>query len=375
MLSKIQLGMTEYASSRFRPRFHKLYILLAWAFLISFISFRNYQYLSSGMLTPKFQLIHEAYVFNLWYLPLSLITLAVLCCFLARRVAKVYIYSACLLFFLAIDLFILRYYITYVEPQKLVVRHIIIESPKVSSILRILHLSDIQCGAVGSYEEKVFRTIDSLNPDLIINTGDYLQTIAPATFESEFPKLVQLIRNSNAPYGTFGVFGDTELELYSIPKVELGALKLLSSRSELILTHAGRIHLHGLSLYESKNPEWAKRAAVQWLDESSDNDFRILFGHSPDYALGVKALPIDLCLAGHTHGGQVRLPFVGALVIDSKIPNDWSRGFRKIGTPFLNVSAGVGSNRFGGLPPIRFNCPSEMSLIELVPIKKSLTKL
>lgn len=369
MLSKIQLGMTEYSSRRFRPRSHKLCILLSWTFLISFIAFRNYQFFSSGLLSPNFHLIHEAYAFNLWYLPLSLIILALVCCFLALRVAKIYSCSAYLLFFLAIDLFGLRYYITYIEPQKLVVKHIIIESPKVSDKLRILHLSDIQTGAVGSYEEKIFRTIDSLNPDIIINTGDYLQAVAPATFQSEFPKLVRLIRESDAPYGTYGVFGDTELELYSTPKTELGALKLLSSRSELILTHAGDISLFGLSLHESKNPEWAKRAVGQWIEDSSDYDFRILFGHAPDYALGVNALPIDLCLAGHTHGGQVRLPFIGALVIDSKIPNNWSRGFRKIGIPFLNVSAGAGSNRFGGLPPIRFNCPSEMSLIELVPIK------
>jgi predicted MPP superfamily phosphohydrolase len=80
-------------------------------------------------------------------------------------------------------------------------------------------------------------------------------------------------------------------------------------------------------------------------------------------------LPIDLCLAGHTHGGQVRLPYWGALVIDSEVPEAWSSGFARIGIPYLNVSAGAGSNRFGGLPPMRLNCPTEMTLIELAPIK------
>ena len=110
------------------------------------------------------------------------------------------------------------------------------------------------------------------------------------------------------------------------------------------------------------------RTVDPWLASAEADDFTILFGHAPDYALQMVDQPIDLCLAGHTHGGQVRLPWYGALVIDSKVPKDWSKGFRRIGIPYLNVSAGAGSNRFEGLPPIRFNCPTEMTLIELVPI-------
>ena len=133
-------------------------------------------------------------------------------------------------------------------------------------------------------------------------------------------------------------------------------------------TGGGTIDLYGLSLYQSKEQEWAVRAVEDWLSKSEANAFRILLGHAPDYALGVKDQQIDLCLAGHTHGGQVRLPGYGPLVIDSEVPKKWSRGFRSIGIPYLNVSAGAGSNRYEGLPPIRFNCPTEMTLIELVPV-------
>jgi predicted MPP superfamily phosphohydrolase len=159
------------------------------------------------------------------------------------------------------------------------------------------------------------------------------------------------------------------MELYRVPKESLGPLELLSSRTTAIDTGAGLLSLHGLSLYQSNKAEWAQRSVEPWLAQSEDSEFRILMGHAPDYAMGMAEQPIDLCLAGHTHGGQVRLPFFGPLTTYSEVPKDWARGFRRIGIPYLNVSAGAGSNRFNGLPPIRFNCPTEMTLIELVPLR------
>jgi predicted MPP superfamily phosphohydrolase len=271
--------------------------------------------------------------------------------------------------FLGVDLFVLRYYVTYVEPERLVVHHVRLETPKLDQTVRILHISDIQAGSIEDYQEAIFERIEALAPDLIINTGDFLQVVPPATFEGEWPKLHALITRVNPRLGTYAVFGDTERELYRIPREQLEPLVMLSSRDQRIEVGAGAINLHGLSLYQSKSGEWAMRSIEQWLARSDPNDFRILFGHSPNYAMSVAEAPIDLCLAGHTHGGQVQVPFYGALVTYSEVPREWARGFRRVGIPYLNVSAGAGSNRYQGLPPIRFNCPTEMTLIELVPLR------
>lgn len=354
---------------------------ISWRWIVSasvilgfYVLIRNLNYVRMGMLKPDFGLIHKAYDFNFWELPLSLLGMAFMLAagaFLWQEARKSMAGIAILFSFLAVDLFALRYYITFVEPQKLVVRHIRLETTKLTEPVRIVHLSDIQSGGISAYERKIFERIRELKPDLILNTGDFLQVVPPATFESEFPKLLELIRSVNPKFGTYAVFGDTEQELYSIDSKNLLPMKILSSRFERIPVEGSAIELFGLSLYESRNPEWALRAIKGWLQPAKENEFRILFGHAPDFAIGMKNQRIDLCLAGHTHGGQVRLPGHGALVIDSAVPREWARGFRKIGVPYLNVSAGAGSNRYGGLPPIRFNCPTEMTLIELVPVSSS----
>lgn len=370
MIELTGLGMTDVAS---RPRHWRAWCL-GWgslAAVLALVLFRNYAYVRDGMLKPSFGLIHQAYDFNLFYLPIGLSLIALIFAGLGlTRIAsrRVFLMFSGLYFFLSIDLFALRYYVTYVEPQRLILREVRIETPKFKEPVRILHISDIQAGSIGAYEAAIFARIAALDPDLILNTGDYLQEVPPATFESELPKLVALMRSLSPRYGMYGVFGDTEMELYRVPREALQPLDLLSSRTVRIETPAGVLSLHGLSLFQSNHAQWAVRTVGPWIEQSDDTEFRILMGHSPDYAMGMMEKPIDLCLAGHTHGGQVRLPFIGALTIYSQVPKEWARGFRRIGIPYLNVSAGAGSNRRNGLPPIRFNCPTEMTLIELVPL-------
>jgi uncharacterized protein len=366
-----QLAMTDVAT---RPTSGRLWLfgLGSALVVVAYVALRNFFYVRSGMLAPNFEVIHEAYDFNLWELPWTLFGISGLFAVLAltwRGLRRGLIWLTFLYSFAAIDLLALRYYVTYIEPERLEVKHIRLETPKIGMPLRVLHISDIQSGGITDHEVAIFEQIKALKPDLILNTGDFLQVVPPATFNSELPKLLNLIRGVNPRFGTYAVFGDTELEFYSVSADTMAPLQMLSSRTAEIDTGNGLISLHGLSLYQSKNQIWARRTIDQWLENTADSSFRILFGHAPDYALSVGELPIDLCLAGHTHGGQVRLPWYGPLVIDSQVPREWARGFRRIGIPYLNVSAGVGSNRRKGLPPLRFNCPTEMTLIELIPLR------
>ena len=366
-----ELAMADIGT-RNRSRGVWRWVFISVVVVVGYVLIRNYIFVNAGMLRPNFAQIHKAYDFNLWELPMTLLGVAAVFAGLAvtwRARRKGLVSVALLYAFFALDLLGLRYYVTSVEPQRLVVHHVRLETTKLTMPLRILHISDIQSGGITEYEVDLFAKIKTLEPDLIINTGDFLQVVPPATFESEFPKLLEMIRDVNPRLGTFAVYGDTERELYRYSPAQLAPLQILSSRSAQVDTGGGVINLHGLSLYQSKNQLWATRTVEDWLAQTNPGDFRIIFGHAPDYALKVVDLPVDLCLAGHTHGGQVRVPWHGPLVIDSEVPKEWSRGFRRIGIPYLNVSAGAGSNRFEGLPPMRFNCPTEMTLIELVPMR------
>jgi predicted MPP superfamily phosphohydrolase len=84
--------------------------------------------------------------------------------------------------------------------------------------------------------------------------------------------------------------------------------------------------------------------------------------HSPDSAPEAAALGYDLIVAGHTHGGQVRLPFFGALVTNSSMPRRLVSGLIRMGTATLHTSPGLGTSKFA---PFRFLCRPEATILEL----------
>jgi predicted MPP superfamily phosphohydrolase len=96
----------------------------------------------------------------------------------------------------------------------------------------------------------------------------------------------------------------------------------------------------------------------------SPDRFGLAIVHSPDPAAELVALGYDLVVAGHTHGGQVRLPLVGALVTNGATPRAHARGLIRMGDGYLHVSPGLGTSKFA---PFRFLCRPEATLLELVP--------
>jgi uncharacterized protein len=94
--------------------------------------------------------------------------------------------------------------------------------------------------------------------------------------------------------------------------------------------------------------------------------FGLAVVHSPDPAPELAALGYDLVVCGHTHGGQVRMPLVGALVTNSTIPTRLCMGLSRFGQTLMHVSPGLGTSKFA---PFRFLCRPEATILELTPRK------
>lgn len=256
-------------------------------------------------------------------------------------------------------------YATFIEPHNIRVEEIEILSEKVAEEVKILHISDIQTISVGRYEQKVFQIIQRLNPDIIVHTGDLVQIYTDhQKRERELQKLAALFRQLSPQYGTYQVVGDTDWWLRDPLKKQwfekLSGVKTLVDESRGINDREVQFRILGLSLGKSRHGD--KTFIENWRKRTNPEEFTIIMGHAPDYIPGLVDLDIDLCLAGHTHGGQIRIPPFGPIITLSSVPREWAMGYRKLRNIRMNVSAGIGSEHAGDLPAIRFNCPPTMSL-------------
>lgn len=255
-------------------------------------------------------------------------------------------------------------YASLIEPYRLQVETIDLVSDKVTSPFTLLHLSDIQSGAVGRYERNVFARIQQLQPDLIIHTGDLLHPFMYKDLSREKTKIAQLFRTLDPPYGIYNVIGDVDRHIEPQVFEQAAGVVTLQDEDRRIVMQGAAVRLLGLSRSSSRR---GNRPLIEQWHRQYDDALTIVFGHAPDYVLEILHLDIDLCLAGHTHGGQIRIPFIGPLVTLSRIPKEWAMGYRTVNNLRINVSAGIGAEHSGQLPPIRVNCPPTMTLFTIRP--------
>jgi hypothetical protein len=311
-----------------------------------------------------------AYRFNTWVMPAVFVTAGMLLVWLWRtgRLTKSARTTGAIYMALGALLFCAYVYATHIEPAMLVVREVHIENSSLQVPLRVLHISDIQSARVGRYEERAIDRIKALKPDLVLCTGDFLQPVRPATMQSELPKLSALLSTLQPPLGCYGVYGNVDWLLHNRRVPEVGGMKILENAGVCVTSGVLRIRIYGLSNRESALPDEAMPRLAGWMETKEKDEIVLLMGHMPDYAIAASEFPADLCLAGHTHGGQVRLPLIGPLVtLTRHVPREWTLGFRKIGRARLNVSGGIGCEHLSGLPDIRLGCPPEMTLITFGP--------
>lgn len=242
------------------------------------------------------------------------------------------------------------------EPHSLQVTVTQIHTDKISSRLQVLIIADLQTDRVTSYEIEALERAVSLDADLVILTGDYYQSRTSKEKKESADRLKPLWRElAQAPLGAYAVQGNVDWKSWPSHFVSTG----IQTLTETTLIQFEDFDLWALDFADSFNPQWRTLPSREKLT--------LAFGHGPDFALN--PFPADLSLAGHTHGGQVRLPWIGPLITFSAVPRSWASGLTSVQSgKWLYVSRGIGMER-GYAPRLRFLCRPELAVIDILPVK------
>ena len=229
--------------------------------------------------------------------------------------------------------------------------------PKALDGLTIAHLSDLHfCRHLTrDFFDLVVARTGELEPDLIAVTGDIIDD------RQCVPWISDCLGKLSSRYGTFCVFGNHELR---IGDTEL----LVRTVQDAGLNYVGRrwqeVKIHGQSIVVAGNElPWLKPAPdLSDCPRASDKGrpFRMLLSHSPDQLSWARRGDFDLMLAGHTHGGQIRLPIIGALVGESRYGVKYCGSLYFDRPTLLHVSRGL-----SGCQNLRFNCRPELAKLVL----------
>jgi predicted MPP superfamily phosphohydrolase len=267
------------------------------------------------------------------------------------------------------------------EAQAFTTRQVTVEVlPKGSADLKVLHLSDLHITPAQTRKIKWVRTLIELEPDLVVGTGDFLahQLAVPALVEAlgdlmDLPGLFVLGSNDyyepylKNPFTYFKKGGKGVATNVRLPTSDLveqltnaGWLDLNNKQTQLVLNEVS-IHARG-----TDDPHIRKDDYAQVAGAFNENSFALGVTHAP-YQRVLRSFSddkADLVLAGHTHGGQICIPFYGALVTNCDLPTNQAKGLSSFGDENMpiHVSAGVGTSPF---MPIRLACRPEATLLTL----------
>jgi predicted MPP superfamily phosphohydrolase len=229
--------------------------------------------------------------------------------------------------------------------------------------LRILQLSDFHVERITKREREVLVLAESLSPDLIVLTGDYLN-LSYVYDEVARRDARAVLGQLHAPYGVYAIAGSPPVDPPQAMEAVFAGLDITVLRDEgLLLDVRGQtIRLLGVTC------EWDPAEAAQGLDRAlstcSEPAFTLLLYHSPDLMPDAAERGVDLVLAGHTHGGQVRLPLYGAVFTSSVYGKRYEMGRYQEGQTIMYVTRGLGTEGLSA-PRVRFLCPPEVVMVIL----------
>lgn len=251
------------------------------------------------------------------------------------------------------------FYGSFIEPRMLVVREYPIDLGKGGGELNIALISDTHLGPYkgAAWAEKLAKRIDALDPDVVVIVGDLASTLSGTRMFGPFKELAMNHR-------VYAVLGNWDYRAGAVDvrrAIESAGVEVLTNESVLIEDNNFRkIRLIGLDDLQFGSPDWDK--AMAGVEPGA---IKLLAVHEPDAVSKAEAEGIDLVMSGHTHGGQIRLPFIGPMLPPfiemSSLGRKYDKGLFPWGKTQLFITSGVGESG----PRARLFDPPEISLLKI----------
>ncbi|MCH6265711.1 metallophosphoesterase [Neobacillus citreus] len=257
------------------------------------------------------------------------------------------------------------YYANRIEPSLLEIKQLEIIHERIPSSFngkKIVQFSDTHLGFQYTLDKftGLVDTINDLQPDIIVFTGDLMDE--PNKY-LKTNQLAPILKKLHAPLGKYCIYGNHDhggygSEIYREIMNTAGFTILLNSAVSVTLEDNSFISLLGIDDRMLGRPD-----ITTAIKNVPNNCFKILLSHAPDMADTASSYPIDWQLSGHSHGGQVKLPFIGALVIPPFAKIYQEGHYIVCGGHELNlyVNRGIGTTRL----PFRFMAKPELTVFTL----------
>ena len=240
----------------------------------------------------------------------------------------------------------------FIEPYRLNINYVKLSSDKLKSEIKIVQMSDIHSDGEPRLEKKIPKIIQKIAPDIIVLTGDYANS---RKGYNVFSKLITEL-SSIAPI--YAVRGNWDISTRRIPDRFKGLPIIdLDNKVQMIKINDNLVYLCG-------QPVNRKNKSNFLTDNLDSRFYSIFLFHYPYLIQELAKAGIDLCLCGHTHAGQVALPFYGALITSSKFGKKYEHGLYNFGQTKMYVNGGIGME--GGMSPrVRFCAIPEITVFEI----------
>jgi len=261
-------------------------------------------------------------------------------------------------------------YATFIEPEDIGVDRVGIRLqrlPEAFDGLKIAQLSDLHYGPFTGAREigAAADHVNALTPDLVLLTGDFItsplleRTSTPAsTPMADAVRCARVLSRIRAPLGVFAALGNHDATVnpgYIAEVLQAAGIRVLRNGRVPLERSGARLWLAGVDDVLDGHPRLD--LALAGVPRA---DAVVLMAHEPDFADEASRQPVDLQVSGHTHGGQIRLPLIGAPYLP-RLGRKYPYGYYRVRQMQLYTNRGIGTIGV----PMRFGAPPEVTLFTL----------